>query len=304
MLQLIDLESIEVGFFCDATADAIIAFQSSKGLPADGICTQATWQLLVESSWMLGSRLLYLTSPHLRGDDVEQLQSNLAKLGFDCGKADGIFGPLTVRALIEFQYNSGLVPDGICGPKTLRLLERVSGQSGTGPGIVAVREGELLRDPSYETRTHVVIGTFGDTQRVARAATRRLRQSHADVVIADSVDAHQHAMTANSFDARVYVGFSTSPSESVTVSYFETERFVSELGRSLATSFAEALTPLVPDQHVTLSGSRLTVLRETRMAAVMVDLGAMDPTGDPGVLGEVLGSALSQWLETPITPHS
>jgi N-acetylmuramoyl-L-alanine amidase len=253
---------------------------------------------------MLGSRLLYLTSPHLRGDDVEQLQSNLAKLGFDCGKADGIFGPLTVRALIEFQYNSGLVPDGICGPKTLRLLERVSGQSGTGPGIVAVREGELLRDPSFETRTHVVIGIFGNTQRIARAATRRLRTSHADVVIADSIDAHQHAMTANSFDARVYVGLSTSPAESVTVSYFETDRFVSELGRSLATSLAEALTPLVPEQHVTLSGNRLTVLRETRMTAVIVDLGTMDPTVDPGTLGDVLGSALSRWLETPITPGS
>ena len=252
---------------------------------------------------MLGSRLLYLTSPHLRGDDVEQLQSNLAKLGFDCGKADGIFGPLTVRALIEFQYNSGLVPDGICGPKTLRLLERVSGQSGTGPGIVAVREGELLRDPTFETRTHVVIGTFGETQRVARAATRRLRTSHADVVIADSIDAHQHAMTANSFDARVYVGFSTSPSEFTTVSYFETERFTSELGRSLAASLAIALSPVVEEQKVVVSGSRLSVLRETQMTAVMVDLGSLIRDVDPSALGDVVGSALSRWLETPTLPH-
>ena len=85
-LHLLDTDSIELGFYCDATADAVVAFQLSRGLPADGICTQSTWQLLVETSWLLGSRLLYLTSPHLRGDDVEQLQSNLAKLGFDCGK--------------------------------------------------------------------------------------------------------------------------------------------------------------------------------------------------------------------------
>ena len=293
-----------MGFFCDATADALIAFQSSRGLPADGVCTQSTWQLLVESSWLLGSRLLYLTSPHLRGDDVEQLQSNLAKLGFDCGKADGIFGPLTVRALMEFQHNSGLVTDGICGPKTLRLLERVSGQSGTGPGIVVVREGELLRDPASETRSHVVIGSFGQTQRIARAMTRRLRESHADVVIADSIDAHQHAMTANSFDARVYVGLITSGAELVTVSYFETDRFVSELGRSLASSLVAALTAAFAPQQVGAVGTRQPVLRETRMTAVAIDLGALDAGKSPEAIGELLGSTLAQWLETPANPHS
>ena len=55
------------------------------------------------------------------------------------------------------------------------------------------------------------------------------RDSRADVVIADALDAHQHAKTANSFDARVYVGLSTSESDTITISYFETERFVSEL---------------------------------------------------------------------------
>ena len=253
---------------------------------------------------MLGSRLLYLTSPHLRGDDVEQLQSNLAKLGFDCGKADGIFGPLTVRALMEFQHNSGLVTDGICGPKTLRLLERVSGQSGTGPGIVAVREGELLRDPASETRSHVVIGSFGQTQRIARAMTRRLRESHADVVIADSIDAHQHAMTANSFDARVYVGLTTSGAELVTVSYFETDRFVSELGRSLASSLVAALTAAFAPQQVSAVGARQPVLRETRMTAVVIDLGALDGGKSPEAIGELLGSTLARWLETPANPHS
>jgi len=253
---------------------------------------------------LLGSRLLYLTSPHLRGDDVEQLQSNLAKLGFDCGKADGIFGPLTVRALMEFQHNSGLVTDGICGPKTLRLLERVSGQSGTGPGIVAVREGELLRDPASETRSHVVIGSFGQPQRIARAMTRRVRESHADVVIADSIDAHQHAMTANSFDARVYVGLTTSGAELVTVSYFETDRFVSELGRSLASSLVAALTAVFAPQQVSAVGTRQPVLRETRMTAVVIDLGKLGGGKSPEAIGELLGSTLARWLETPANPHS
>ena len=233
---------------------------------------------------------------------MEQLQTNLAKLGFDCGKADGIFGPLTVRALIEFQHNSGLVTDGICGPKTLRLLERVSGQSGTGPGIVAVREGELLRDPTSETRTHVVIGTFAGTQHIARATTKVLRGSHADVVIADSPDAHQHAKTANSFDARVYIGLTTSESDTVTISSFETERFVSELGRSLALAITEALAPQFTDTPPIAVGSRLPVLRETKMTAVLVDFGSRIPLGAEFRIGELLGTVVATWLETPTPP--
>jgi N-acetylmuramoyl-L-alanine amidase len=49
----------------------------------------------------------------MRGDDVQAMQTVLAKLGFDCGRADGIFGPNTLRALTEFQQNYGIVADGI-----------------------------------------------------------------------------------------------------------------------------------------------------------------------------------------------
>jgi N-acetylmuramoyl-L-alanine amidase len=134
--------------------------------------------------------------------------------------------------------------------------------------------------------------------------TRRLRESHADVVIADSIDAHQHAMTANSFDARVYVGLAMSDVESLTVSYFETDRFVSELGRSLANSLTAALGPVLSPRPVIASGARLTVLRETRMTAVVVDLGELGGGRSPEAIGELLGSTLAQWLETPANPDS
>lgn len=52
-----------------------------------------------------------------KGDLVKELQN---KLGL---KADGDFGPMTEKALIEFQKKNKLTADGIAGPKTLDLLQ-------------------------------------------------------------------------------------------------------------------------------------------------------------------------------------
>ena len=107
------------GVYCAATDAAVRAFQAAHGLPPDGVCDEPTWTALVEASWALGDRLLaYRTPDDLRGDDVAELQRRLGRLGFDAGRVDGIFGPLTARALAEFQRNSGLHPDGICGFET------------------------------------------------------------------------------------------------------------------------------------------------------------------------------------------
>ena len=49
------------------------------------------------------------------GEDVKRLQKRLMDLGFDLGKtgADGIFGPKTQEALMDFQAKLGLVQDGV-----------------------------------------------------------------------------------------------------------------------------------------------------------------------------------------------
>ncbi len=57
-----------------------------------------------------------------QGDDVMDLQTNLAALAIDVD-TDGIFGPKTEAAVIHFQKAYGLDADGIAGPKTLELLQ-------------------------------------------------------------------------------------------------------------------------------------------------------------------------------------
>ena len=132
------------GVFGTSTRVATSTFQRQRGLHVSGACDEPTWLALVEAGFTLGDRLLLLGAPQQRGDDVDELQTALNHLGFDCGRPDGIMGPATVRALEDFQRNSGLVVDGVCGAHTVRMLELVSRQSGTGPGVAVVRENESM----------------------------------------------------------------------------------------------------------------------------------------------------------------
>ena len=97
------------GLFDDATAAAVASFQDQRGLRADGRVRRR--HLAGADRGRLdasGDRVLLLTAPQLRGDDVVSLQQALNHLGFDCGRPDGILGPATIRALVDFQRNSGI----------------------------------------------------------------------------------------------------------------------------------------------------------------------------------------------------
>jgi peptidoglycan hydrolase-like protein with peptidoglycan-binding domain len=78
-----------------------------------------------------------------RGDRGSAVRSIQRQLGIS---ADGVFGPMTERAVKRFQRRHDLVPDGIVGPLTRgalglkpfssRSLRRTSGQSVRVPAIL------------------------------------------------------------------------------------------------------------------------------------------------------------------------
>lgn len=57
-----------------------------------------------------------------QGALVAELQELLAARGFDPGPVDGIFGPLTLSAVLSAQRHYGLEPDGLAGRLTLGAL--------------------------------------------------------------------------------------------------------------------------------------------------------------------------------------
>lgn len=60
-----------------------------------------------------------------RGLSVMLAQSLLKKAGYDPGPVDGVYGPRTVQAVRQYQYDNGLVPDGITGPATWNALNAI-----------------------------------------------------------------------------------------------------------------------------------------------------------------------------------
>ena len=118
-------ESQITGDFGPETAAAIERFCESVGLACIDYINEKTWHALVDESFVMGDRTLYLRMPHFHGRDVRDLQHALGALGFTCGAIDGIFGAHTELALRKFQTNLGLPNEGICGAYTFAALNRL-----------------------------------------------------------------------------------------------------------------------------------------------------------------------------------
>lgn len=289
----------ESGTYCAKTHSAVLAFQDSRGLRANGDCDEQTWSALIESSWSLGERILFVRSPNIRGDDVAELQSTLNRLGFDCGRVDGIFGPDTAEGVRQFEVNTGHEPTGICSPEFVARLRVLASQSGTGPGVAMVRESVALAD-AVAGSTKVVVGHFGPVAHIAHAVTRRLTESFPLTADVDS-SAVEQARAANASHADVYVGFESSPDAGCTVSFYEVPTFVSVGGRNLAARIAAALAARIPEVAVHTQGIRHPVLRETRMPAVLCSLGPLDVIGlKSTAISLAVAEALEAWSADPL----
>lgn len=107
------------GSFGQDTLAAVKQAQEQYGLAVDGYYGPDTKAKIEDA---IGKDFLCVGD---QGNQVEELQSNLIYLGYDCGVsgADGDFGADTEAAVKAFQKTCGLDVDGNAGPKT---LEKVS----------------------------------------------------------------------------------------------------------------------------------------------------------------------------------
>jgi N-acetylmuramoyl-L-alanine amidase len=255
--------------------DAVRSFQQIRGLRVDGICGPETWGALIESGFQLGDRLLYLSSPMLRGDDVAELQRQLNAMGFDAGREDGILGPETEEALREFQRNAGTTPDGVCGPGTLASIARVSGLA--AGSVASVREREDLRRGN---RRLDGLRVFLVAEPAMGALAHAVYQAMAKLgaVVAPDVSGDDPSVLtaqANQFRAGAFVALTNSGDPGVRCAYFASGTFRSEGGLCLASGLTDSLRSVLHDVDEPV-GRTYRFLRETRMPAVVCELVGRD----------------------------
>jgi len=261
--------------FGPATRAAVEAFQHRRGLRVDGICGPQTWATLVEAGFRLGDRALYRRAPSLRGDDVAELQQRLGALGFDSGRVDGIFGDATAAAVRDFQANAGVTVDGVVGPVTVGELLRMRARHRRAELVTDVRARELLRSsPPTLVGRHVAIGEPGGLAATLSNLRRSLVSSGARVTAMHHPDDSTQAREANAGDADVLVGLRLDPEASgCTTAYYAGYRTESEAGRRLAELVQELVPPSLDIIDGGIRGMSVPLLRETKMPAVLVELG-------------------------------
>ena len=289
----------EIGTYREGTRAAVEAFQYTRGLRVDGVCGRHTWSALVEAGRRLGDRFLYRRSPMLRGDDVAELQQRLSALGFDTGRVDGIFGDQTSAALGEFQRNAGLPVDGIAGGTTVAELLRFGSRHDGSELVSSVRARELLRQaPRTLTGQRVAIGEEGGLGATVAAVRRVLTARGAAVSTHHHPEGSYQASEANAARADVYVGIRMTEAAGCTVAFYAGYTYESPGGRRLAELLHVALSRTldVPDGGV--RGMSVPVLRETRMPAVLCEVGPSSALVErSAVVARAVVDSLAEWVD-------
>lgn len=290
------------GAFGEGTEAAVASFQKNYGLDVDGVVGELTWAVVVEASYRLGDRQLYHRSPMMRGDDIADLQRKLGALGFDARRADGIYGPATARAVAEFQRNVGLTSDGICGPDTMAALHRLGQQRTNAVTVAHVRERERLRSAPRDLRgRRIAVGHPGGLGPLVQAVHRHLRDRGAEVLALHHPDGSHQAQQANGYDADVFVALRLSTGPVNRVAYFKGASFESLPGKRLAELVTDGIGSVLHSSAPETQGMRLPLLRETRMAAVVAELGPPhDVVRATEALADAVVAALEAWVLEPI----
>lgn len=296
----------------DADADAAVrAFQQQRGLIVDGCVGPVTERELIVARWKLGDRTLsYTLSAPMTGDDVAALQSRLAELGYDAGRADGVFTGRLDRAVREFQRHRGITDDGVFGPVTLRELQRIAPMA-TGGRPQYLREVAALHqsgpwlggkriaiDPGNGGEDHgwEVAGiracdlTYDLAQRLSARVTATGMQAFLTRGRGGNPSQAERAKLANDVAADLFVSLHVDGSSCQHAAGIATFHFGTDTGNN--SSVGEALARLIHRELIARTGMMdcrvhhrpWEILRRTQMPAVQVELGYLTNPADRELL--------------------
>lgn len=287
--------------FDETTEQAVRVFQQDRGLSVDGIVGKDTFRRLEEARWQLGDRVLHFVPGHfMTGDDVAELQRRLNQLGFDSGRPDGMFGPLTDTAVREFQRSVGVEADGTSGPDTFAAFERLV-RAVSGGNAAVLRDHVTLNALRTGVNDKVVVlhpGTHVDAAlclAIAEGIEGRLGALGTQVLLThgsltDADDATS-AVFANEVDADLVVSIEVNSSTSsqpqgVVTFYYGDPRggAHSTGGKVLAERIHSTLVARTGFLDGHCQPRTWDLLRLTRMPTVRVEVGYVSNPADAAAL--------------------
>lgn len=111
------------GVFGSLTYKAVKDFQKDYGLSVDGIYGSSTQKAMKKvHSLQQAYKHASLLKQGSHGKVVKELQRQLRNLHYYNGTLDGIYGPVTEKAVKNFQRTNHIAVDGIAGPTTFSAL--------------------------------------------------------------------------------------------------------------------------------------------------------------------------------------
>ncbi len=109
------------GYLGQRTKNAIMLFQKSENLYVDGKLNEIT-KKSIDDGYLNFNNNSQLSNVLQKLSKNQLIQMRLKELGYYNGQIDGSIGPLSLKAIKQFQDENGLEVDGIVGPITSKYL--------------------------------------------------------------------------------------------------------------------------------------------------------------------------------------
>jgi N-acetylmuramoyl-L-alanine amidase len=121
------------------------------------------------------------------------------------------------------------------------------------------------------------------------------------VAVLHHPDPSERAAEANEFGGDVYLGITLDPEPCCRPAYFAVPGFTSVGGERLAVLIAEEVPRVLEVGDAAPQGTRLAILRETRMPAVTCRVGPPElVVAQAPALAAALTRAIERWVEEPV----
>ncbi|MCU7667644.1 C40 family peptidase [Bacillus thuringiensis] len=149
-----------------------------------------------EASTDYGNRLIKQVT---RGNDVIKVQKDLKDLNiYTTSGVDGIYGPISKKAIIKFQQNEGILVDGIVGPQTKQHLSDVMDSKTSNSGVRTQQPvKQAAAQPVQQETQQPAQQEVQPDQQEAQPVQQAVQQPETEIVVEQPVQETQHTEQAS-----------------------------------------------------------------------------------------------------------